>query len=606
MLKFEIFDVALMLIVLFTICINGLYLSRKLFSTNFNLISVSLGLGSVPIIFGMTFLLFTKQLTYTNTVLLLLALQFPLINLLKNNNLKPCLTQYFNSRNILQYTIICVIFLIIILTFTEYLTPGDKYRWVAIKQFIENAGYVDVSYDFRNMAPFYSELFLLLGMILKGESLALMINILFSLFLSISLFEYFFYIKKIPSKISFFFTILFIVNTCFLIDGLRGYISNTVAFFLWISYVSIHLWKINSERKYLYVSILFSGIAAGCKLHALFCVILFGFFVFFLTNSLKTNSFNFNKSFKNAFVFVTGAIVISSPWYLINLFLTGDPVYPYLSKSFYNSLELGTDGAKMLDPTLWSGVEPIFSNLLKPFYIMLTDPYSLAYGFEFGIVLISLLPFYFINKKNKFQILTLFFIIIYYIFWFFTHQNVRYILYVYPIIFSLPFINLYYFLKNNWNNKTIKLISYCSVILIILNTFFQSINFGNYVYFNKKLNKRDFFKSYSGYLKSANVDSLVNSSHNSPRIISNQRDFYYLETTIDYEQVWFDDIVGNSNVKDIKIKLEDYKNNGYTHLIYYSFSDDSRHEVLINSGAVSYLDKLKHVGKKNVVIYELK
>ena len=54
------------------------------------------------------------------------------------------------------------------------------------------------------------------------------------------------------------------------------------------------------------------------------------------------------------------------------------------------------------------------------------------------------------------------------------------------------------------------------------------------------------------------------------------------------------------------MKLEDYVNNGYTHLIYYSFSDDSRHDVLIESGAVSYLHKLKNVGEKNVVIYELK
>ena len=154
----------------------------------------------------------------------------------------------------------------------------------------------------------------------------------------------------------------------------------------------------------------------------------------FISNNSVNKSFSLNISIKNAVIFIAGAVFISSPWYLTNLYFTGDPVYPYLSKSFYNSLELGTDGAKMLDPTLWSGVEPIFSNLLKPIYIMITDPKSLAYGWEFGILLISLLPFYFIYKKNKFQSLTLFFIITYYIFWFFTHQNVRYILYVYPFL----------------------------------------------------------------------------------------------------------------------------------------------------------------------------
>jgi len=605
-IRFEVIDVFLMFVVLFTIYINGAYFMRALISKNINYVSFNLGLGAVPLIFGITLLLFTKQLTYINIFLLIIILQFPLINAFKNKNLKLYVSRHINVKNLLSYSLIFLFFLVIILFCTEYLTPGDKYRWVAIKKFIDNSGYIDVSYDFRNMSPFYSETFLILGMLLRGESLALMINIFFSLFLSISIFEYFYHLKKVPLKISLFFTALFVANACFLIDGMRGYISNTVGFYLWITYVSIFLWHTNNERKYFYVSILFAGIAAGCKLHALFCVILFGFFIFFLTNSSEKTPFNFKKSLKNASFFIIGALIISSPWYLLNLFLTGDPVYPYLSSTFYNSLELGTEEANMLDPKLWSGVEPIFSNLLKPIYIMITDPKSLAYGWEFGILLISLLPFYFIYKKNKFQSLTLFFIITYYIFWFFTHQNVRYILYVYPIIFSIPFINLYYFLKNKWNFKTIKIFSFLSFFLIIINTFFQSINFGNYVYFNKKLSKKDFFKTYGGYLKSSAVDSLVKSSHDKPRIISNQRDFYYLETPIDYEQVWFDDIVANSNLREIKMKLEDYVNNGYTHLIYCSFSDDSRHDVLIESGAVSYLDKLKNVGEKNVVIYELK
>ena len=80
MLRFDFIEMVLMLIVLFTIYINGAFFSRKIFSENFNLLSISLGLGSVPLIFGITFLLFTKQLTYLNIIILLLLLQYPLIN----------------------------------------------------------------------------------------------------------------------------------------------------------------------------------------------------------------------------------------------------------------------------------------------------------------------------------------------------------------------------------------------------------------------------------------------------------------------------------------------------------------------------------------------
>ena len=99
---------------------------------------------------------------------------------------------------------------------------------------------------------------------------------------------------------------------------------------------------------------------------------------------------------------------------------------------------------------------------------------------------------------------------------------------------------------------------------------------------------------------------MVNSTHLSPKIISNQRDFYYLKSPIDYEEVWFDDVIMNANINEIKIKLEEYVKSGYSHLIYHAFSDETRHDKLIKSGSVKYLDKLKHFKNRNVIIYELK
>ena len=52
----------------------------------------------------------------------------------------------------------------------------------------------------------------------------------------------------------------------------------------------------------------------------------FGFFIFFLTNSSEKTPFNFKKSFKNASFFIIGALIISSPWYLLNLFLRNSTI----------------------------------------------------------------------------------------------------------------------------------------------------------------------------------------------------------------------------------------------------------------------------------------
>ena len=84
-----------------------------------------------------------------------------------------------------------------------------------MKQYINHGGYFNPSFDFRNMAPGYSEIPLLIGKILRNDSLALMINCLFPLLLTLGIFEFFYIVGRIPIGFSWFLAYYFCLNTCF-------------------------------------------------------------------------------------------------------------------------------------------------------------------------------------------------------------------------------------------------------------------------------------------------------------------------------------------------------------------------------------------------------
>ena len=251
--------------------------------------------------------------------------------ILVNGSFKQNIAGYIYNKDISKYYfLIFIFFLLIIFTGTEYLTPGDKYRWVAIKQFIKFGGYTDVSYDFRNMSPLSAETFLLFGMVIRGESLALMINILFPLFISISMLDFYLIEEKVQLKVAVLLTFIFIMNASFLIDATRGYISNTMSFFIWLVYFSLYKWNKTNNVKYFIISIFFAGFVAGTKLHGLLVILLFGLFVLFNPMGKKNIYFNIKKTL----IFLIGSLFIASPWYIRNYYYTGDPIFPYLSQSF--------------------------------------------------------------------------------------------------------------------------------------------------------------------------------------------------------------------------------------------------------------------------------
>jgi len=153
-------------------------------------VSLVFGIGTVPLVLAMTFLLFTKLLSFMNVIVLICILELPLICLILKKQIKfyNPLVKLTNIERIIFF----LLFICSIIFFLSSFVPipfSDHYRWEALHRFIDNSGYIDISYDYRNVVPFYSEMILLVGIVLRGDTLALMINNLFPILITVGVFE---------------------------------------------------------------------------------------------------------------------------------------------------------------------------------------------------------------------------------------------------------------------------------------------------------------------------------------------------------------------------------------------------------------------------------
>ena len=114
------------------------------------------------------------------------------------------------------------------------------------------------------------------------------------------------------------------------------------------------------------------------KLHALFSVILFSGLITWLYFTKKV-------MLRHLKAYFLGIIAISFPWYSLSFYYTGDPIHPYLSTAFFESLIPGSIEMNLINPEKWSGVRSNIFSLLNPVFLMLTDPRTFSYGWLFGI-----------------------------------------------------------------------------------------------------------------------------------------------------------------------------------------------------------------------------
>jgi len=222
---------------------------------------------------------------------------------------------------------------------------------------------------------------------------------------------------------------IFLSNPMVLWLGTSAYIDIGLTLFVVMGIYALFNHIYFKERSWLILGALFIGCSAGSKYSALFFLILFGLFTFYI-------GFR-ERKFLYPFIFLATAIGVAFPWYFRNWYYTGNPVFPFLGQVFGYGLWNQQDLQRQLhDLMVVHGAGKTFQSLLllpwnlafhQPVFLM-EAPYSKIYLFALPFFVVSL----FRSKTRELSVL----ILLYTFFWFSTAQLLRYLM---PII---PFLGL--------------------------------------------------------------------------------------------------------------------------------------------------------------------
>lgn len=257
------------------------------------------------------------------------------------------------------------------------------------------------------------------------------------------------------------------------------------AFYMLINY------DLEKKNKQISISALMIGLALGTKYLALVWLILFLIFVF-----LKYGQ-------KKAFFFMLISFSIASPWYLRNLFWSGNPFFPFLYQ-FFDGRFWDWERAHLYQKFLASyGLGTSFKDLLLfPWRVIIYGDYS-PEGFDgkisfLYILLLSLLPFFLKKKQHLFKI-SLSFSAVYFLFWFYTSQQLRFLipalaLYTSSLIYLLLGLNHYPLVK-----KIIYKIVILSALFYLLYPLKQFIKLKPHFLITAKIEKEAFLRKKVPY-----------------------------------------------------------------------------------------------------------
>jgi len=249
---------------------------------------------------------------------------------------------------------------------------------------------------------------------------------------------------------------------------------------IFLSFHYLFLWYEGSERKYFFLASIFSGFALATKYQALYffvtiCIICFLMVVF------KLKKENIKSSLKYLFIFGFIASAISSPWYIKNYILTGDPIWPFGFDIFESNFWSEKLNLKYKNWSLGPGKSTF--NYIFGFWNITLEQENWKWGLLIPYLPynLALLPGIFFFKRSNNEKSIIFFIlisvIIFYSIWFSGYQQKRYLLPamgLLSVITSPIFVEMY---KHRLTKYAARFLLYSVLLFSIFYTVFFNIGF---------------------------------------------------------------------------------------------------------------------------------
>lgn len=234
----------------------------------------------------------------------------------------------------------------------------------------------------------------------------------------------------------------FFISSEAVLDWMQtAYIDLGLTLFVFLTFFCLTRWSINKDQRWLLAGGGAAGLALGCKYGAAVFVAIFALWVLFETRSIRS-----------LLKFMAPALVVGSPWYVRNFFISGDPVSPFGGGTFgywvWDKTDLAGVGEDILKrhgtPRTFASFLRLPTNLFSHPELFMNDRLSPGILALFpGFLLMRWLPSFY----RKVALLVLANITL----WFMSSQIVRYLLPALPMIMLLcavTVVEIYHFICN--------------------------------------------------------------------------------------------------------------------------------------------------------------
>ncbi len=210
--------------------------------------------------------------------------------------------------------------------------------------------------------------------------------------------------------------------------GTSAYIDLGLTLFVTLGVYAFFNWMFNKERYWLVIAGAFTGLAMGSKYNAIF--LLGAFVLAALYIGVRQRRWTYPA------VFAIIAVCVAAPFYLRNIYYTGNPVFPFFGQVFGYTIYSPED----VDIELPILIKAIVS--WKSLVSLLTLPWDLTFNPQLFNSPSSLSPIYFFTFpvsllfgfRNRYLRAMLICIFAYTLFWFFTARVLRYLLPIFTIL----------------------------------------------------------------------------------------------------------------------------------------------------------------------------
>lgn len=296
------------------------------------------------------------------------------------------------------------------------------YQLAVPKLFTRYGSTHPIYYDFNSYMPFMMNYFYAVGLLFLNVTIAKLFNWCIGFFFFLSLFLVILKITR-DEHITYLCSLMVWLTPTVFKETTMTYVDVAVGFFSFLALYALVEAENRSKRSMFFLSGMLYGLALSVKYIALNAGL--GFAVIFFYSILK----NENKILllQGLCLFVVGVLAGGGYWYMRNVFLTGNPVFPHFG-SFFNAEVFNLVYANKtigMPKTIWNFLLLPWNTVLYPdrfdrfFWIgpfyLLASPFALC-----GIMAGS-------KARQHFA-----FAFCYTLSWFFMGQNVRYFIPAFP------------------------------------------------------------------------------------------------------------------------------------------------------------------------------